>query len=117
MRLPALRTGTITGARSAESPASPRKVHATALTPSEILKGHAPCEARANMALRDRISAIMEEHGLTRREMAAGLDTPLDTLKGWLDQGKTPPAVLGPMLDLLEGKREVMRGWRRLGIK
>ena len=69
------------------------------------------------MALRDRISAIMEEHGLTRREMAAGLGTPLDTLKGWLDQGKTPPAVLGPMLDLLEGKREVMRGWRRLGIK
>lgn len=69
------------------------------------------------MALRDRISTIMEEHGLTRREMAAGLDTPLDTLKGWLDQGKTPPAVLGPLLDLLEGKREVIRGWRRLGIK
>jgi transcriptional regulator with XRE-family HTH domain len=68
------------------------------------------------MALRDRISAIMEEHGLTRREMAAGLDTSPDTLKGWL-QGKTPPAVLGPMLDLLEGKREAMRGWRRLGIE
>ena len=66
------------------------------------------------MALRDRIRTLMEEQGLTRRQMAAGLDTPLDTLKGWLDQGKTPPAALGPLLDLIERKPQVSH-WLRLG--
>ena len=66
------------------------------------------------MALRDRIRTLMEEQGLTRRQMAAGLDTPPDTLKGWLDQGKTPPAALGPLLDLIERKPQVSH-WLRLG--
>jgi hypothetical protein len=65
--------------------------------------------------LRDRLSTIMEEQGLTRRQMAVGLDTPLDTLKGWLD-GKTPPAILGAMLDLIERKPQVSR-WLKLGTR
>ena len=36
------------------------------------------------------------------------------TLKGWLDQGKTPPAALGPLLDLIERKPQVSH-WLRLG--
>jgi hypothetical protein len=68
------------------------------------------------MALRDRICAIMEEQGLTRRQMAAGLDTSPHTLKGWLDQGKTPPAALGPLIDLIERKPQVSR-WLRLGTR
>ena len=66
------------------------------------------------MALRDRISAIMKEHGLTRREMAAGLDTSPHTFRGWLDKRRTPPAALGPLLDLIEGRP--VRGWLRLGM-
>lgn len=67
------------------------------------------------MYLRDRLNALMKEQGLTRRQLADGLDTPIDTLKGWLD-GKTPPAVLGTVLDLIEKKPKVSR-WLRLGTK
>ena len=58
----------------------------------------------------------MKEQGLTRRQMADGLDTPIDTLKGWLDQGKTPPAVLTALLDLIDRKPKVSR-WLRLGTR
>ena len=67
------------------------------------------------MLLRDRLSTLMKEQGLTRRQMADGLDTPIDTLKGWLD-GKTPPAILGAVLDLIERKPRVSR-WLKLGTR
>jgi hypothetical protein len=54
------------------------------------------------MHLRDRLRAIMERRGLTRRELADGLDTSPFTLRGWLDYGRTPPANLGALLDVLE---------------
>jgi hypothetical protein len=57
----------------------------------------------------------MKEQGLTRRQMADGLDTPIDTLKGWLDR-KTPPAILGSLLDLIDRKPQVCR-WLRLGTR
>jgi hypothetical protein len=70
-------------------------------------------EDRLSMTLRDRMRALMKRRNLTRRELAAGLDTSPHTLRGWLDQGKTPPAALGPLLALIEEKPKVRS---RLGL-
>jgi hypothetical protein len=56
--------------------------------------------------------ALMKRRNLTRRELAAGLDTSPHTLRGWLD-GKTPPAALGPLLALIEEKPQARS---RLGL-
>ena len=58
------------------------------------------------MKLRDRMRQLMKERGLTRRELAAGLDTSPHTLTGWLDRGRTPPAVIGSMLDVIESSSQ-----------
>jgi hypothetical protein len=52
--------------------------------------------------LRDRMRTFMKRRGLTRRELAAGLDTSPITLRGWLDHGRTPPSTLAALLDVLE---------------
>jgi hypothetical protein len=57
--------------------------------------------------------AFMKRHNLTRRELADSLDTSPHTLRGWLDQAKTPPASLGPLLALIEEKPQVRS---RLGL-
>ena len=62
------------------------------------------------MMLRDRMRTLMKRHNLTRRELADGLETSPHTLRGWLDQGKTPPAAIRPLLDLIE-KRSQVRAW------
>jgi hypothetical protein len=62
------------------------------------------------MMLRDRMRTLMKRRNLTRRELADGLDTSPHTLRGWLDQGKTPPAAIGPLLSLVE-KRSQVRAW------
>jgi len=62
------------------------------------------------MMLRDRMRTFMKQRGLTRRELADGLNTSPHTLRGWLDRGRTPPAALGPLLDLIEEKPQV-RSW------
>ncbi len=54
----------------------------------------------------------MKQRGLTRRELADGLDTSPHTLRGWLDQGRTPPSTLGPLLDMLEECPTVRRRLR-----
>ena len=64
------------------------------------------------MLLRDRLDALRRQRGLTRRELAEGLDTSVNTLAGWL-HGKTPPAAIGPLLDLIETDSSVRR---RLGL-
>jgi transcriptional regulator with XRE-family HTH domain len=64
------------------------------------------------MMLRDRISTFMKQRGLTRRELADGLDTSPHTLRGWLDLGRTPPSTLGPLLDMLEQCPTVRRRLR-----
>jgi len=81
------------------------EIHAPAPSPSEILKGCANrIKGRVKMMLRDRMRAFMKRRGLTRRELADGLDTSPHTLTGWLDRGRTPPATLGALLDVLEEK-------------
>jgi hypothetical protein len=65
------------------------------------------------MHLKDRMKAIMKQRGLTRRELADGLDTPPTTLRGWLDYGVTPPAALGALLTLIEEKPQARS---RLGL-
>ena len=65
------------------------------------------------MMLRDRMRAIMERRGLTRRELADGLDMSPHTLRGWLDRGRTPPAALGALLTLIEEKPQARS---RLGL-
>ena len=62
------------------------------------------------MMLRDRMRTIMKRRNLTRRELADAFETSPHTLRGWLDQGKTPPAAVGPLLDLIE-KRPQVRAW------
>ena len=62
------------------------------------------------MTLRDRMRTLMKRRNLTRRELASAFDTSPHTLRGWLDQGKTPPAAVGPLLDLIE-KRPQVRAW------
>ena len=62
------------------------------------------------MMLRDRMRTLMKRRNLTRRELASAFDTSPHTLRGWLDQGKTPPAAIGPLLDLIE-KRPQVRAW------
>ena len=57
--------------------------------------------------------AIMKQRGLTRRELAAGLDVSPFTLRNWLDCGVTPPASLGPLLTLIEEKPQARS---RLGL-
>jgi DNA-binding transcriptional regulator YiaG len=67
-------------------------------------------ESRVNMMLRDRMRTLMKRRNLTRRELADGLDTSPHTLRGWLDQGRTPPAAVGPLLNLIEERSQV-RAW------
>jgi len=62
------------------------------------------------MTLRDRMRTLMKRRNLTRRELASAFDTSPHTLRGWLDQGKTPPAAIGPLLSLVE-KRSQVRSW------
>ena len=62
------------------------------------------------MTLRDRMRALMKRRNLTRRELASAIDTSPHTLRGWLDRGRTPPAALAPLLDLIEEKQQV-RSW------
>jgi hypothetical protein len=57
--------------------------------------------------------AIMERRGLTRRELADGLNTSPHTLRGWLDRGYTPPAVLASALDVIESSSQARS---RLGL-
>ena len=65
------------------------------------------------MMLRDRLRAFMRQRGLTRRELADGLDTSPHTLRGWLDRGRTPPSILASLLDVLEEKPQARS---RLGL-
>ena len=44
----------------------------------------------------------MKQRGLTRRELAEGLDMSPWTLDGWLDHGRTPPAAIAALLDVIE---------------
>ena len=60
--------------------------------------------------LRDRMRQLMKRRNLTRRELAAGIGTSRFTLNAWLDQGVTPPAAVGPLLDLIEERPQV-RAW------
>jgi transcriptional regulator with XRE-family HTH domain len=59
------------------------------------------------MLLRDRMRAFMKRRGLTRRELAAGLDMSEHTLNGWIDHRRTPPAILASVLDVLETNSRV----------
>ena len=54
------------------------------------------------MTLRDRMRTLMKRRNLTRRELASAFHTSPHTLRGWLDQGKTPPAAIGPFLTQIE---------------
>jgi hypothetical protein len=65
------------------------------------------------MLLRDRMRAFMKQRGLTRRELADGLDVSRLTLHGWLDRGRTPPSVLASMLDVIENSPQARS---RLGL-
>ena len=68
-------------------------------------------KAALNMPkLRDRMRQLMKERNLTRRELAGGLGTSRYTLNAWLDRGCTPPAAVGPLLDLIEERPQV-RAW------
>jgi len=62
------------------------------------------------MMLRDRMRMLMERRNLTRRELADAFETSPHTLRGWLDRGRTPPAAIGRLLDLIE-KRSQVRAW------
>jgi hypothetical protein len=69
--------------------------------------------AQNTLLLAVRLRDFMHRWRLTREEMAGVLKTPPRTLDGWLDFGKTPPACLAPLLDLLEERSQV-RTW--LGV-
>jgi hypothetical protein len=55
----------------------------------------------------------MVRFGLTRREMAEVLGTPMRTLNNWIDDNRTPPACLAKLMGLLETRSQV-RTW--LGV-
>jgi|SRR5208337_3875751 len=65
------------------------------------------------MMLRDRMRRLMKRRNLTRRELADAFETSPHTLRGWLDQGKTPPAAVGPFLTQIEECPQVRA---RLGL-
>lgn len=80
----------------------------------EILRGaQTVSKARVNMMLRDRMRTLMKRRNLTRRELASAIETSPHTLRGWLDQGKTPPAAIGPLIALIEERPQVRA---RLGL-
>lgn len=58
--------------------------------------------AQNTLTISERLRAFMLTHELSRADMAAILETPLKTLDGWLDCGRTPPACLRPLMRLLE---------------
>lgn len=62
----------------------------------------------------NRLREVMRQYNLSRAELAAILCTPLDTLNGWLDKGKSTPACLGVLLGLIE-KRSQVRAWIGIG--
>ena len=62
------------------------------------------------MTVGARLHAYMKQHRLTRQKMADALSTPVKTMDSWLYSGITPPAVMIPMLDMIE-KRSQVRSW------
>ena len=61
------------------------------------------------MHLTDRLREFMKVHGLRRYELAGILQTPLGTVKHWLQDDVTPPACLLTLMDILEQSAEARR--------
>lgn len=65
--------------------------------------------AQNTLTLRERIKAFMRQYDLSRNEMATLLRTSIKTLEGWLDSGRTPPACMLLVMDLLEQSSQARR--------
>jgi DNA-binding transcriptional regulator YiaG len=63
--------------------------------------------------LADRIQEFMRQHRITRSAMAAILQTSEHTLDNWLYEGRSPPACLLSLMDVLENEPAARR---RLGV-
>lgn len=57
--------------------------------------------------IQERLNAFRRSHSLTHRQLADALSTPLRTLHAWTSDGKTPPAVMLTMLDLIENDSRI----------
>lgn len=79
----------------------------------KTLAGHAQGaqeQALNRVSVQDRLRAIMREYDLSREQLATVLNTPIDTLKGWLDKDRPPPRCLEVLLNLIEQRAQV-RTW------